>query len=684
VADLSLSLHAGIVSELRAQRDRRSDSDVDLTNGRRIARFGDGSLYRFQLSSAPPAAEVASSTLIVGDASHRAHVLCSTRTWVVLRVEGLDAMSIVEAVLREDATFLLARLAEVIGGDVAPPDRFDAARADVLLQPGAPCDTLRLGQDEAVAAAQVQRRVFLWGPPGTGKTTTAARIVEGWLGAGLRVLLVSHTNAAVDTAFLRAVARIPQHVEDDVLLRIGTLTGAIGGDLAPHCTVAGVLRRRGSSAAETVTRLTEVRQQLTGALIAEADEEAAAVVATTLAETDARLKGAREQLVAEQDSVVAHARLVACTVYQLYTGTISGDDFDAVLIDEASMVPLPLTWLAAGFSRRHLVVAGDFRQLPPIVASEEGVAKDWYGRSAFEAAGVDVDIKAGRHRDDVIALDEQHRMRPDIAEVVSACFYEPHGLRLRTLPARLAAACTDGDVLPGLSLVDLSDLRSWAVTPHGGLGTGRFNVMSAQVAFALSTAFRADGAVAAGDIGLVGPYRAQATLLGAADSDAAERGAQEPGLAATVHRFQGGERHAVVYDMTGAHRGSVGRFFAMDEKDTASRLVNVACSRAQDHLVVVADVDKLLTEDLPVPIATMLRRLRDHAPRLDFARHPAFVWCGAAGDATDPRRVGHGCRRSDGVDRARQQRTRSRGIGSAPACSGRSSSPRCASAAAGG
>ncbi|MDP3509231.1 MAG: AAA domain-containing protein [Candidatus Melainabacteria bacterium] len=45
----------------------------------------------------------------------------------------------------------------------------------------------------------------IWGPPGTGKTRTIARVVEAHLNAGRRVLFVSHTNTAADAA-LEAIA----------------------------------------------------------------------------------------------------------------------------------------------------------------------------------------------------------------------------------------------------------------------------------------------------------------------------------------------------------------------------------------------------------------------------------------------------------------------------------------------
>ncbi len=41
---------------------------------------------------------------------------------------------------------------------------------------------------------------FIWGPPGTGKTTTIGKLVEHFLKNNQRVLITSHTNIAVDTA----------------------------------------------------------------------------------------------------------------------------------------------------------------------------------------------------------------------------------------------------------------------------------------------------------------------------------------------------------------------------------------------------------------------------------------------------------------------------------------------------
>jgi AAA domain/PLD-like domain len=59
----------------------------------------------------------------------------------------------------------------------------------------------------------------VWGPPGTGKTQVLARAITDLVDAGKRVLLVSSTNIAVDTALLKVI-QARRHASGD-LVRVG-------------------------------------------------------------------------------------------------------------------------------------------------------------------------------------------------------------------------------------------------------------------------------------------------------------------------------------------------------------------------------------------------------------------------------------------------------------------------------
>ena len=61
-------------------------------------------------------------------------------------------------------------------------------------------NNISVGQSEAIRMANTQPITFIWGPPGTGKTTTLARIALEHITQNHRVLMLSHTRIAVDNA----------------------------------------------------------------------------------------------------------------------------------------------------------------------------------------------------------------------------------------------------------------------------------------------------------------------------------------------------------------------------------------------------------------------------------------------------------------------------------------------------
>ena len=61
-------------------------------------------------------------------------------------------------------------------------------------------DNLDKAQMEAITSALCNNMTFIWGPPGTGKTTVISHVVSELLSRNRSVLLVSHTNSAVNGA----------------------------------------------------------------------------------------------------------------------------------------------------------------------------------------------------------------------------------------------------------------------------------------------------------------------------------------------------------------------------------------------------------------------------------------------------------------------------------------------------
>lgn len=80
-------------------------------------------------------------------------------------------------------------------------------------------------QREAIAKALGSDISFIWGPPGTGKTTTLAALAEILFNQGKSILILSHTNVAVDNAIDKISEYMKKHGNKELLegkvLRLG-------------------------------------------------------------------------------------------------------------------------------------------------------------------------------------------------------------------------------------------------------------------------------------------------------------------------------------------------------------------------------------------------------------------------------------------------------------------------------
>ncbi|OPY63397.1 MAG: RecBCD enzyme subunit RecD [Pelotomaculum sp. PtaU1.Bin065] len=434
-----------------------------------------------------------------------------------------------------------------------------------------------MAQEDAVRLAGSRDVTFIWGPPGTGKTETVARIADLFFKQGWRVLVVSHANIAVDGAVLRIAARLKQPAASGLIARYGWAR-------LPVLRQSGLLAF--SQAAARCPDQWVRRKKLDAersALLA--DLRAGRKPGSRLSEVDRQLRELSKALKEAAVSVAGAARVLGCTLATAALDpVIYQGHFDAVLLDEASMAYVPQVFFAASLARKKMVVSGDFRQLAPIaLAGTEGV-KRWLRRDIFEQTGIAEAFDAG-NLPDVAVLRLQRRMHPAVAGFVNDTVYggQLYNAPETTRRADLAAAAP----CPGaaLTLVDVSDLNALCYR-HA---LSRFNPFSAFLALTLAKQIRLNGLT----VGLLTPYAAQARLLNALAAGllgAAGARSEAAGLvAATIHRFQGAEQDAVVLDLVDAFpQRAPGGLLARREGNAGKRLLNVAVTRARGKLFVLA------------------------------------------------------------------------------------------------
>ncbi len=266
--------------------------------------------------------------------------------------------------------------------------------------------------------------------------------------------------------------------------------------------------------------------------------------------------------------------------------------FDLVVVDEASQMSIPEGVMAGAFLQTNgqMIVVGDHRQMPPIIAhrwqdeQKRNIAEMRPFLSLFEALE-----ERGFPK---MALDESFRLHEDIAEFLDKNIYSKDGIKFHSKRKNLLS-----------SIPPINDYVNAVMDPqypivvieHTESGSQQFNPKEIELTEPIIDAcvryLRLDGQ---NGVGVVVPHRAQKALL-----------CQKfPILAAansidTVERFQGDERDVIIVSATASDPDYV-RYEA-DFLLNLNRL-NVAISRPRYKLIVIASrsVVDLLTSDLDI------------------------------------------------------------------------------------
>ena len=303
---------------------------------------------------------------------------------------------------------------------------------------------------------------------------------------------------------------------------------------------------------------------------------------------ETELRSIEDDLKRVEQLVIEAARVVATPLTRAYLqDSIQGRTFDTIIIDEASMAPIPALWVAASVATSNVVIVGDPKQLSPIVISTQELAQKWLGTDIFEAAGI-----CSGHPS-FVQFKEQYRMHPDISAVVNALIYEGE-----LADADKAREIRDPEWYSHawrydrhLLLVDTGNLNAWVTNVRHDLELSRLNFLSAAVCLDIAEQLLREGREPA-DMGheprilIVSPYSAHARLL---ELMIGEQKLSAEVRAGTVHSFQASEADVVILDLVDGEPGWKTAMFMADHDRDMRRLLNVAITRAKCRLLVVGD-----------------------------------------------------------------------------------------------
>ena len=409
----------------------------------------------------------------------------------------------------------------------------------------------------ATESALSSRLTLIHGPPGTGKTHTAVRILESWAKQDLgSVLAVADSNVAVDNLLegllergVRAV-RIGQPVKVRENLREATMDAR----MERHDLNRDLV--------EEIDRNEKLSRKIKG--MRGGKEKG-------LAHRDLS-KGWKEVRRIERqirDDILDRAQVLCCTCIGSGHELLDGRRFSRVLIDEATQATEPATLVPLVRGARQVVMVGDHRQLPPTVISRRA-EQGGLARSLFERL-VDMGVST-------ILLDTQYRMHPSISEFPNSHFYDGElidGIGNSERPTPSGLLWPDWEI-PVCFIPIQGDEMS---APDG---TSKENPTEASWIIKILSDFVEGGELDISDIGIITPYAGQVRAI----RDLLPETMHSVEVR-TVDGYQGREKNVIVFSCVRSNKdGNVG--FLSDR-----RRLNVALTRARRGLVVLGDPDTL-------------------------------------------------------------------------------------------
>jgi hypothetical protein len=440
---------------------------------------------------------------------------------------------------------------------------------------------------------------LIWGPPGTGKTYMLGHLLLAYIlaarqtGRPVRILVTAFTHHAIN----------------NVLQKLAELLAAYQMD-GPETSIVKIHGSHGPAADERLPA--EVRRVPHKDLPGLMGGETTCLVAGS-------------------------------TVWGIYNGMKSAGSpvqpwFDVVLIDEASQMKLPDALIAFSSSKPDgaVILAGDDRQLPPIIHGEYPAEHEHMLSSVFAFMRSRIEERTATEPDfearTIFQLEENFRMNEPLTAYPRDAIYNGHfhsqqtGIRIITRPQLPPASDEPVDFMlhPDRPVVLCrydAPISFTARNPLEADIVARLILRLSEIMLKPGTDEIVDAEyLAAQGIAVLSPHRAQnSTIRGLLEQHGFGRNGRPMPLVDTVDKLQGQERDVVIVSY-----GVADEEYAEAEAEflLSSHRFNVATTRPRRKLIVLCSnaVLDVVPQDRDILLESMLlkqfRNYCDSGPRL--------------------------------------------------------------------
>ena len=413
-----------------------------------------------------------------------------------------------------------------------------------------------------------EKVLFIWGPPGSGKTTTVGKIVQQYVNKGKRILILSQSNTAVDEAIEKVISLYDNSdfLSQGKIIRYGYVQQDILKENKDYCDVYRFVLNQHLDLKQ---KLIELDKQ-----IKEADN-----LDINVNELKDRKDEIRDILFAERKNILHECFVLGTTVSKaIIDDIIYNQMYDVVIFDEASMAYVPQIIFAASLATSQFICVGDMKQLSPI-SHENELQEDIYTYLNME------NLDGSISHSWLVLLDKQYRSHPLISRFVNRNYYLNKMKNGIDEHDEYISNIVNSQPFFSLPLV-LLNTEGFFASSCITLEHSRINIVHACIAVILATeAYKKTKK----KIGIITPYAAQARLIRKMLID--DLGKRNYDITcATVHQFQGDEKDIIIFDTVENYPNEkLGVLTSNNSNHAVDRLINVALTRAKGKFIMIGN-----------------------------------------------------------------------------------------------
>ena len=462
---------------------------------------------------------------------------------------------------------------------------------------------------------------LIHGPPGTGKTTTVAELIQQAVHMyKFKVLVTAPSNVAVDNVLERLVVNqstsATKRLKRKTLQRLKAVRlghpARMKASILPYSLESLVQNADGTEIVSDVRdELQSFLRILTNPKSRGADKRVA------YREVKALRKEVRSREEKVVKDLVSEAQVILATNVGAASSILKDVMFDLVVIDEAAQSLEASCWIPILRGKR-LILAGDHCQLPPTIKNNTPRVQKGLGKTLFERTmEMYGDTNSPNSKGTVSRmLRVQYRMHLDIANWASAAMYhgqlETHeSVKSRTLSQLPHIRDTQdgtGEEIGEmrLLLIDTAgcDMHETVNAAGSRYNDGEAQIVSQHIHTLLAMGLKQE------EIAVISPYNGQVELLRTMllpDAPKLE--------IRSVDGFQGGEREAVVMSLVRSsdRGGAAGIGFLKDD-----RRLNVAVTRSKRHCAVVCDSETVSQSEFVKGLIEWMEEYGVHQSAIEY------------------------------------------------------------------